>query len=253
MATIASSQQQKQSVTASRAGISTTDVFTRCNLPEQLIRRFTTATNNSTTTIDGNTSTTTTVAKQQVGKTSNNNNRTNNTNSKRHSAPHLNATANHQQQQLLKNNSKANLEKLLLSVPLDNDVANFSDTEGPVRSRLPLYSENYETESFCLPSSGYKSDTDGRGRSKYKIRTSHSANPTPDQSPERPSLRASVRRTRSLIVSSETDHRVNDIRQRLQDVKRQETNNATSSSSACLLYTSPSPRDQRGSRMPSSA
>ena len=28
---------------------------------------------------------------------------------------------------------------------------------------------------------------------------------------------------------------------------------ATSSANACLLYTSPSPRDQRGSRMPSSA
>eukprot|EP00111_Clytia_hemisphaerica_P007982 TCONS_00023186-protein len=118
--------------------------------------------------------------------------------------------------------NKANLERILLSVPLDNDVANFSDTEGPTKHRLPLYSENYESESFCLPSSGYKSDSDGRGRSKYKIRTSHSANPTPDQSPERPANRASIRRTRSLNVPSETD-RVQDIRQRLQDCKRQET------------------------------
>ena len=227
MATIATSQQQKQSA-ASRTASSTADVFTRCNLPEQLIRRFTaTQDSKNNTTTNHVTSTKQQVTKTQAGNT---NNRTNNnsSNNKRHSAPHSNVTVSNQQQQHLKNNSKANLEKLLLSVPLDSDVANFSDTEGPVRSRLPLYSENYETESFCLPSSGYKSDTDGRGRSKYKIRTSHSANPTPDQSPERPSIRASVRRTRSLIVSSDNDHRINDIRQRLQDVKRQETNNTAS-------------------------
>ena len=108
-----------------------------------------------------------------------------------------------------------------MSIPLDNDVAGFSDTEGASRNRLPLYSENYESESFCLPSSGYKSDSEGRGRSKYKIRTSHSANPSPDNSPERPANRASVRRAKSLNVPTDSD-RVLEIRQKLKESKRQE-------------------------------
>ena len=37
------------------------------------------------------------------------------------------------------------------------------------------------------------------------------------------------------------------------DIVKTLTNNADGDGSGCLLYTSPSPRDQRGSRMPSSA
>ena len=37
------------------------------------------------------------------------------------------------------------------------------------------------------------------------------------------------------------------------DTNPSETGTATATDNACLLYTSPSPRDQRGSRMPSSA
>ena len=37
------------------------------------------------------------------------------------------------------------------------------------------------------------------------------------------------------------------------DITQDGQNNQVGNSTTCLLYTSPSPRDQRGSRMPSSA
>jgi len=190
-------------------------IFSRCNIPEALVRRLS---SNSKINTGGQSQEANSAPQPQQKQTF--------SRSKRNSAPavhhHESSNPNHK--------NKANLEKLLLSVPLANDVVNFSDTEGPV-GRLPLYSDNYESESFCLPSSGYKSDSEGRGRSRYKIRTSQSANPTPDQSPERPAVKASVRRTQSLNSQADTE-RALEIRRRLRNCKREEVipNNKTQGS-----------------------
>ena len=47
--------------------------------------------------------------------------------------------------------------------------------------------------------------------------------------------------------------RIVGVHEHIQSNKRQSTMSAVRLSKNCLLYTSPSPRDQRGSRMPSSA
>ena len=116
---------------------------------------------------------------------------------------------------------KAALEQLLLSVPLDADVANFSDSgETSDRLNLPLYSDHYEP-SFCLPSSGYRSDTERR---KYRIRTCNSADQSPERSPERGNKNissTSLRRSRSLNASTVTD-RILDIRQKIAKSKKAE-------------------------------
>lgn len=182
------------------------ELFSRCNISEDVIRRITQRITQKTSTPPDVSvaSTHTTSNSKSILSRYNVNNKNNKGSKQYHSVSHSN------------NKNKSCLERLLLSVPLDDDVARFSDNEASTSARgLPLYSENYDSESFCLPSSGYKSDSEGRGRSKYRIRTCNSANPSPSHSPERPATRASVRRTKSLRVPGETERLSDKIRQRL--------------------------------------
>ena len=56
-----------------------------------------------------------------------------------------------------------------------------------------------------------------------------------------------------LMVSSVSEQAVNDQLKQLEGLALNQRLSAERQACSCLLYTSPSPRDQRGSRMPSSA
>ena len=69
---------------------------------------------------------------------------------------------------------------------------------------------------------------------------------------DQPKFQQEARRHKELDAIVGTGRELRDFTQDLEDA-REMFNEAEGDERDCLLYTSPSPRDQRGSRMPSSA